>query len=214
MAMLALSAATVASASAALPEFEPVGKKFPVKFKSKSGAGTLETVGGRLISCTADTNVGEHTGAKALIVVVTFTGCTTKFLGITLNCQTAAAKKGEIITKELEGTLGYINKAAKEVGVALKPKGGGNFVNLECEGIGIEVRGSVIGVVTPLNKLVKTTEHFTLTFSQAKGVQKPTKLEGEAKDVLETSTSKGAFEESGLGTADEITFVEEAKINA
>jgi hypothetical protein len=47
---------------------------------------------------------------------------------------------------------------------------------------------------------------YTLTFTQLKGVQKPIKLEGGAKDVLETSIGGGAFEESAEQTTATLTM--------
>lgn len=250
VAVFAISAVASASASAALPEFvhcvKQTTKKFEwtekecktksgnktgefekeavkagvgkLKFTSTSGKGTLETKGGAKVTCTSDTDKGELTGAKeAKKVVVTFKGCET--LG--LKCQTGVVE-GEIVTKELKGTLGYINKTKKEVGLSLTPAvAGGPFVEFKCgpkEEIKVVVKegegkggNSVIGAITPVNVLSKT---FTLKFTQVKGVQAPEMFEGGVRDVLESSINGGKVEQSGEETEDTNTGEELIEIRA
>ena len=62
VAALAIFATAAASASAALPEFSP---PFSKTFTSKSEGTVLETVGGKKVTCKADSSVGEITAPQA-----------------------------------------------------------------------------------------------------------------------------------------------------
>lgn len=200
MTALVLSAGAAASASAALPEF--VGP-FPTPFTSKSGKTTLETVKKATITCTADTGNGEVTGPKTGVTTITFTGCEFATLGIV--CNSTGVPPGDIVTATLVMTLGYINGPKKEAGIDLSTATGGPLMEFSCAGLRVLVDGSVIGRITPVNKVVKPPSHFTLKFTQAAGKQKPTKFEAGPTDVLSTSFG-GPFAESGLSSTDEISF--------
>jgi hypothetical protein len=195
-----LGAIAVSQASAALPEF--VGPA-PVPFTSKLKASTLETVGGLKVTCTAGADTGEVTGPKTLTIAIVFTGC--QLNGLPCSSLRSA---GVIETSTLSGTLGYIKKAKKQVGVDLLSPAGGPFMTFTCgEDLQVAVFGSVIGKVTPVNKLVlPPKKHFTLKFAQKLGKQKPIQLEGGPVDVLETSVLGGPAEESGLAATDFLYF--------
>ena len=75
-----------------------------------------------------------------------------------------------------------------------------------CGPLTAKVVGSVIGKVTPVNKLIKPPGHFTLKFTQSGGVQKPTHFEAGPIDVPSTSFSGGPFAESGLASSETLTF--------
>jgi hypothetical protein len=201
MVIVALTATVTASASAALPEF--VGP-FPAPFTAKSGLAKLETVKGAVISCTADKGAGEVTGPKTGTVVITFSGC--EFVALGLPCNTVGAPPGEIATTTLVVTLGYINAPKKEAGIDLSTATGGPLMEFVCGPLPAKVVGSVIGKVTPVNKPIKPPGHFTLKFTQAGGVQKPTHFEAGPIDVLSTSFGGGPLAESGLASTDTLAF--------
>jgi hypothetical protein len=92
------------------------------------------------VECAGETSSGETLKTnKVTNVHVTFTGCD---IFETIPCENAGPE--EIKTNELKGSLGYINKSAKEVGVLLEPvKKHGAFVTFECPGFG---NGFVVGV--------------------------------------------------------------------
>jgi len=96
VAALALSAVTVASASA--KELELVNKEGKAlilnKIKGEAGAGTLETLKGEKISCTKVKFEGKLNNTKEGEATTTFTGC--KSSGV--NCNTAGSGAGEIKT--------------------------------------------------------------------------------------------------------------------
>jgi hypothetical protein len=84
------------------------------------------------IKCEAETNEGGHTEGKNKVagVIVTFTGCV--FVN-SYPCMSEGAEPGEIVTEELKGKLGWINKSTKEVGVVLEPAHKhGDFASFEC----------------------------------------------------------------------------------
>jgi hypothetical protein len=200
IAMLALGAGVTASASAALPEFTG---PFPTPFTSKSGVTTLETVKKAVITCKADKGSGEVTGPKTGNMRITFTGC--EFVTIGVVCNSTGVPPGEIVTAPLVMTLGYINGPKKEVGIDLSTATGGPLMEFSCGGLRVLVDGSVIGKITPVNKVVAPPSHFALRFTQAGGKQKPTKFEAGPTDVLSTSFG-GPFAESGLSSPEEVAF--------
>lgn len=197
-----------ASASAALPEY--VGH-FPMTLTSKGGKVTVETVSKISATCTGTTDTGEITGPKTGTVVIRLTGC--KALGD--ECTSSGAKAGEIVSSTLDTTLGYINAQKKEVGIDISaPPTGAPFTEFTCGPATITVTGSVIGKVTPIDKTLKAGKKLALKFKQSKGIQKPTKLEGEPTDVLMGSVAGGTPEEAGLSLSDKLTFPEALEIRA
>jgi hypothetical protein len=71
------------------------------------------------VECANETNTGEAEGKNKLANVhVLFTGCAA--FG-SIGCRGEGLAEGEIETSTLKGKLGWINKAAKEVGVVLEP---------------------------------------------------------------------------------------------
>src|SRR5690242_1936 len=95
---LALAAVSAASASAASFEASP---SFPVKFTASGGAGFLETVGGRAVTCLKTEGSGEVGSATEVkSVTVRFKECFAEHLPI-LKCGTAGAASGEIVTNAI-----------------------------------------------------------------------------------------------------------------
>jgi len=209
VAVLAITAVASATASAAKPEFVFTGTEKGFTGK-QVGEGFLETTGGTQVKCTAGTSSGEIEGAsgsnKVTKTVVTFTGCTSSGF----ECHSPGQASGVIQTKELKGQLGYISSPEKTVGLDLEPKEGEFFVEFTCLGfLTSKVKGQVIGKLTPVNKEVKTTEHFTLTYKQTKGVQELTELEIEGVkdtgDILKSSLNGNPEEQSGEQSTQELT---------
>jgi hypothetical protein len=114
-------------------------------------------------------------------------------------------------------TVGYINKASKIVGIDLTEPFGGPVLLFYCgtpaPGIRVMAVGSVIGRITPVNKLVTPSETFKLRFAQLGGIQKVQNLEGEPKDTLEVSFG-GPLENAGFGSEDKILFAEPVTLSA
>jgi hypothetical protein len=149
-------------------------------------------------------------GPKTGTVTIKSTGCE----AVKYKCTTTGAAKGEIVTSVLSVTLGYIDKATKEVGLDSASPTGAPFAEFACGPFKVVTRGSVIGKVTPINKKVKPPNHFTLKYTQAKGKQKPSKFEGGPTDVLASSVNGMPSEEEGLSLKAEARFAEAAEIKA
>ncbi len=199
---------SVSAASAALPEF--LGP-FPNKFTSRSGKTTLETVTGLKVTCKKDVAQGEVTGPKTDNVTITLIGCVLN--GIV--CNTPGVAAGDIVTSPLISTLGYINKAKKEVGDSLENPAGAPFAQFICgSGLTVTVTGSVIGRIKPVNRLIPPPKHFKITFKQAAGKQKPIKLEAGPIDVLGVSVNGGPSEEAGLSSTETLTFAAPTEVKA
>lgn len=193
------------------------------KFTSTSGTSKLETVGGRVIECTADSNTGEFTGENtAGKVVVTFTGCKGPS-GST--CTTSGKASGEIVTKEMSGELVDLEgteEGAKKVGIYFN-KGGtvSPLAEFECLNLGngslVKVTGSLICQIKKVNTV---TTSFTLTCGQTAGKQAFTHAEGETGTHVLSSqgTAIGIFgesfgpEESAQESIDTITTEEAGEI--
>jgi hypothetical protein len=216
--MLVVSAAAVASASAALPEFEgPFPKHFVA---SQLKTGKLETVGGNTVECSGGSALGFIRSEKDLLVSgsgITYTGCAGAGFGQG-KCQSTSTE-GEITTSQLLGLLGYINKAAKEVGILFEPDNAApDFSTFKCKTIlGEEtllVKGTVVCPITPVNT---ATDSYALNCNQEKGVQKPLGFEGATGDTLMTE-GKGpkpfAFEQSAIETKFDVLTLGVAKIIA
>jgi hypothetical protein len=193
-----LGAVGAGSASAALPEFVPV----PSGFESLIKAPKLETVGKTRVVCKKGANFGKGTSPNTLEVHIKLFEC--KIPGAL--CTSAGAAPGEIVTPPLTGTLGYITKAPRVVGLDLTSPLA-PIMQFSCGITPFVVEGSLIGRITPLNKPQPPGMHFTLAWAQKEGIQKFQHFEGEPIDVLSTSIGGGAFEPSGFAGTDEIFFV-------
>jgi hypothetical protein len=193
------------TASAALPEFVPV----PAGFESLLKATKLETVGKTKVTCKKGGDAGKGIGPKELDVTLFLQEC--KIPGAL--CTSAGAVPGEIVTPTLLGTLGYIHKVPKAVGLDLTSPSG-PIMQFMCGATPFVVTGSVIGKIGPLNKPLPPGTPFKLVFAQKEGKQKYPNFEGEPPDVLLTSIGGGPLEESGLSGVDEIFFVGTIAIQA
>jgi hypothetical protein len=215
VAVFALFAMSVASASAAEPAFyecvKEAGGKFAKgcateggkggyvlregigakpAFKGKGGKATLHTPGVGEVTCASFKDSGTITSPTTEgKVLSTFSKC--ESLGKT--CTSPGAKAGTITTNNLKGSLGYLSKANHEAGVDLSAETGSVLAEFTCEGLSISVTGSVIGQITPVNIATKkSTTTFAVT---PEGFQKYKSFEGGPEDVLEsTINGSGPFE--------------------
>lgn len=181
---LALSGVAVASASAALPEFNNRTSS-TAKF-SGIGSATLEYAHGSTYTCSEVTATGEIEPGKGKTmknVVLAFKACSAKF------CSPLTTT-----TKPLTGTLGYINQATKEVGLLLKPSSG---PVAECTAI--TVKGSIVGsVIVEIGPIGKETGDLILHARQGRSVQDPLHFEGESEShILESIFTEAGFHKVG-----------------
>ncbi len=169
--------------------------------------GVLETVGKSNVTCKAETGTGEYNGTKEVAdTVIKLKECARSGA----KCKSAGAAEGEIVSKSLEGALGWEEYETASVALNLQPTGEvGPLLEFVCGATSVAVQGSVI-VPVKANKMVGAA---TLKFAATKGKQKPEAFEGEAGDVLETSFSGGAFEQTGLTVTLTQTNEEEVEVN-
>jgi hypothetical protein len=169
IAVFAFGALAAASASAALPEFKPEGRKYPVTFTGKGGSVGLQENGGGSYACTGSSMTGEIVGPKQLAnVVLKFTG----------GCSGFCRQTGEEWkTKPLNGTLGYLSQKYHTVGLLLEAA---TEPVATCEHLGrgtFKVEGSFISELGPTNSFGKS---FTLRAQQKEGRQAIQSFEGES----------------------------------
>ncbi len=214
--VLAVGVVVVASASAALPEFQQGGKPLgkAVRFEAEAGGGETETVGGVHGPQCSYLVTGEITGPKEVAnVVVKGTSCYLNLKPITAGyCTGAGLKEGEVVSAHLSGRIGYLPES-QGVGLLLEATGGGLIeeckVSKECI---YKLKASIIGKIGPLNK--ETTEP-TLEFQRGtgKGEQLLTHFQGEeAVHRLESAVSlinRGQFEKTAMANTFRV-FSEEA----
>jgi carbon monoxide dehydrogenase subunit G len=214
LATFAVSAIAVSAASAEVgPEFLNNKKAEVVKkgFTGKVGVTRLKVGATVQFECKVGQIQGEISGkTKVMKVFETFTGCTAS--GGACSVHTPGAAEGEIKMNELEGELGHVAKAeaSSERGLILFPKGKkGAFALIE--GIPAEcsrtfqITGSVIGEVTPVKKLQRTS---LITYAEgSNGAQKIQKFEGKEKNTL---LAFGAA--ASMTMADELKFEEEVEV--
>jgi len=169
-------------------------KKFKAKvFKGKGKGSNLDVVALGEITCTSSTDEGKFTSPKtAGGIKVTFKGCEVDHEKCSNVIREGKEVPGEIKTNTLDGEVGYINKANKEVGADLKAEAPGGYeAEFHCgtnPPLNVVVKGSVIGFVTPINTFTKKA---TFTFERLGTTQRPEKLEGGLPDTLVVQTCSG-----------------------
>jgi hypothetical protein len=211
-ATLSVTAATVAAtatAALALPEWSP---PYPKPMSITSGPTTLESVSGEKIECVADTGSGEVNSPMTGTAKIILSGCERVLPTGKIPCQTPGLPPEQIaITAATR--LGYIMHTPVRTEVGLDMDNGNLLTSFVCGETRVIVRGSVIGRVTPVNKLVKPGKPFALKFKQSKGHQKPLAFEAEPPDFPEISFG-GPFESAGLSSTEKIVFAEPVTVLA
>jgi hypothetical protein len=176
-------------------------------FTTQSGSAVkFETANGTLLACTGEQGSGTFSTAKtAAATVLKFTNC--QLGGIP--CTTSGRPSGELETSQLEGKVGWISKAGMSAGLSLEPSGNGTFMEFACGGTHLTVTG---GIVVSL-KAGKTLVAHSLKYNGRKGKQTPTRIEGEAPEVLSATQGTGTPEAMSLGAKITQSFEEPAEIN-
>jgi hypothetical protein len=204
-------------------------------FTSHGGAAELETTSGIKTLCRVEEAKGLLSGSKEVSEVeVIFKGCEASFgnipCGNGIQPPLGEEPEGQIRTRSLKGKLGYISGKGEEtpsVGLTLEPtQKKGLFAEFICGNtlvvrVGEAPKGvggdSIISPITPVDVMSIAQ---TQTYTQEKGIQKPTALEGGKEDFLETEISDGfgeiAFAESGqmLTTVNSLNSGEKIEIRA
>ncbi len=153
----------------------------------------LETVKGEGVTCKKQTSEGELTGPKTnRNFNIVFTSCESAGLQC-ISTNPAATNRGEILVKELLGTIGIekVGASASKDKIAnlFKPASGEVLTEFECSGLKLVVKGEVM--VPILTNKMATSE--VVKFKASKGKQKPEKFADEpvgTKHVLYAKNSK------------------------
>lgn len=151
------------SASAKVLLFKP-STAFPYHMSGTGGASKLETVGGTSVESTSLHVLVLILNSTLFHAKLTFLNSVSPALGA--KCQTPGDPAGTILINLL-GHLGLTHPNDAPGVLLLIPSG----FFFECAGIHVDVRGSVIGLITKPAILTKAKE-MTLKFEQAAGVQK------------------------------------------
>jgi hypothetical protein len=226
IAALAVSGVGVSAASAALPEFGT--SSFPVAYAFTSSQATKfeVTAVGSYITCTGVSAEGRITGAKALTANFDLTNCTYEFgSGGENGCTSKGANLREIRSESLKGSLVYIAKASKEVGIVFNPYEKAKEIGKELPpppptfatfvcGEGRSIKYTMTlrnGVIVPVTSLNTLTKSYKLKFAVSGGLQVPATYENasgeKVRNLLETDlTDEGrTFYEGGMETAGTLT---------
>ena len=176
------------------------------RFTAVGGASTLETVSPGLVrvACKKQSETGEFSGTKEVKkVVMTFTHCTSA----AGSCGNAHQ---EIVTKPLEGLLGFKDKGLKRPLLHLFPAGhSGSFAEFTCAGARLVVSGSLLGPV-PADKSTRT---HLIEYVATAGEQSAETFEGEPGNVLAISLEGGAPVRAGLTLDTRLSGEEALEIN-
>jgi len=208
--LLSIYAAMSTAASAALPEF--LGNVVGNTFTATSGKAELLAPANNVkIVCEKDTISlanGKVTGAKTIEVVIDFEQCTD--LGFAANTlgdkNDTEGKKLGLILVPVKGELCYITAATKHVGIFFTVP----TLHIEVPTLAelLELKGSVIGLIAPDNKLM--TGPYTLTLAKEN-----IKECGVAKAVLLYETNHDKKPIAGeMITTETITFDKEIELMA
>jgi hypothetical protein len=186
------------------------------KFETKGGIGILTAVNGQKVECKTESSAGEFfegNNKEAGNMTIKFNECVS--LGQT--CTSPGATAGELVTNDVEALVGWESKAKKKTDIELHPAksvSSGLFIEFECEGLVVKVKGAVL--VPVKNDSMKTSE--VLLYKAKDGKQKPEKWEeSSGKVILEASFKGGPYEQSGQeisSTLKELAGEEALELNA
>lgn len=131
----------------------------------------------------------------------TFEGKANHYIGVTNiageSCHSLGAEPGVVVTQPMTYELGWINQAAGQVGLEERPTSGSLVAQFVCglDEEPMEIRGGVIGVVTPINKKVtELSDEVAATGAH----QAVTHFEGSTTSVHREDLFMGGFWPSGL----------------
>jgi hypothetical protein len=187
-------------------EWVPVAGTEKQAFSGTGGETTLTTAGHSTIKCIDANFTGEYTGPKTATVQIEFQGCQNSKEQLCQSVQNPQ-NHSEISTLPLEAELGFIRNELKEekpivtVGMDLKPQPPlTNLATYECIGSSEQghIEGSVIGKVSPIDKM--TTTMNLLYLARKTGEQVPTHFQEGPNDTLTTTFTSG-LETLGSGAS-------------
>lgn len=154
LAMLIVSM-VVSTSAQALPEWQKEGKALTeaLSFKSHGSTGQFEA-GSVHISWTSVSGKGSFKGSNEISGLSLTFGSSWVTGSGECSAHSPGAEAGEIKTRELKGSIGYLEKTGKIVGALLKPASGTTVTEIEgsCLPGKVTVTGSVVGrIISELN---------------------------------------------------------------
>jgi hypothetical protein len=180
------------------------------KFTTSGGAGKLETVDGKTVTCEVESSEGEFssTNFKQETTSVRFKGCKSDGFA----CTTEGLKEGELETRELLGEVGFETGTKTALELRPGPSAEGLFISFRCAGIKIEVRPHG-GILVPIkNDAMKSTEK--LKYKATKGIQKPVKWANSSEEqYLESNFAEEGWEQAGQTIIAEVKGEEKLELN-
>lgn len=177
-----------------------------------SGTPELGDSAGTLVLCKGgETGHGEIAAGGLSDLTLTLTDCAVAKSKHATKCNSPGAAEGELRTAPLEASVGFTNKEEDGVGLELLPSSGETFLTFACGASSTEVRGGVLGALSPVNS---STTSLKLNFGQSRGRQHLERFEGGSAEVLEASRGGGPFERVGLADTLKLTTEEGIEINS
>jgi hypothetical protein len=164
-----------------LPEFVPgKGQSFPIVLENKlhGGYASIEPNASFPNSCGEDRTKAEITGAKAVSVTLEWTGCKG---GAGEEFHSKGAPAGTIVIPG-SGTLVYIDRATKQVGIALTLKEAISVLSGTTSAFSIE--SGVIIPITPVGAEIEAGDTFDLPIHEkSESNQEFTSYENESSET-------------------------------
>jgi hypothetical protein len=165
---------------------EPGGKYTALKIEASSGGARtyVEWATGKSLECTSSEFKGHFINSKELEGKMKWSEC---FGGDRYECfNEKEVYEGRYIhswiqSEELKGTLGYVNKAKKEVGIKLKGASSEIWANnVNCLGSKFPLTGSLGGQMSlPVNTKIPTTKAFSIVYTEKADEQVTGELGGQ-----------------------------------
>jgi hypothetical protein len=161
--------------------------------------------GGKKILILSD--VYDYIAAKPQFEKVTtfkeYEPATTEWTGqglATGRCSSPGQKEGVVVTEPMVMGTGWINAKRKEVGLREQPAKGTLVAAFDCGLNTYEIRGSVVGALSPVNKVVGAKEGLSvaIAINPETGRDAVTHLEGGPESVLEIQENGEGFHEVAI----------------
>ena len=115
-------------------------------------------------------------------------------------CESLGAKDGEVVSEPVVQEFGYINAKRKEVGLEERPASGTLYAQFTCGLNIVELRGALIGAVTPVNKTIGPGSSLNdeVAINDETGKDKITHFEHGPVAVMEMQVNEEGFQEVAI----------------
>ncbi|HTA14843.1 MAG TPA: hypothetical protein VK781_08305 [Solirubrobacteraceae bacterium] len=197
--MLTIGVIAAASASAAFPEYSPLGRN---SFTLTSGEMTFEQMGGLTgIHCKKASGGFVLLNVKEFKGNIAFKECSALAAG---SCASEGAAEGEIVAPNVPLRLEYLSKATHEVAIILNYNSSGEagaLTSFKCKTALTKatVRGPLVAKLTPINTL---TTNYTFGLKGSGGLQELIEYEKEGGSKVtafpEMTINGGAYKAADL----------------